>query len=325
LSGDQRTLERMRIEAQTLGQLRHQHIVQITAFGQTRDARPYIVMEYLRGRTLREELVARGPLPLDEALTYGCELLSALGAAHSIGVVHRDIKPDNLFICRLPDGRQLLKVLDFGVAKVTSEVSPIQPLDDQMRTETGAVIGTPRWQSPEGAVGQPVDARADVYAAGLVMYLLLTGRGPFDHFESDSTVLEAHATEAALPPSRYARQPLPPELDFAILKALSKDPVQRYQSAEEFRRDLLELRANSHQRPSRPETYASAPAPAPAEMPLAEVQAASELPSTNLDLNSVSAPAMPARRRTPWLIAFLVFAITGALSAAAVAALQGAP
>jgi serine/threonine-protein kinase len=240
LNGDVRTLEQMRIEAQTLGALRHRHIVGIIAVGRTRDGRPFIVTERLHGRTVRQELVQRGRLPALEALAYTCQLLSALSATHAIGIVHRDIKPDNLFICEIA-GRRLLKVLDFGIARVASPTSPVRPLPDDCRTNTGDVIGTPVWQSPEGAMGFRVDERADLYATALVLYTLLAGRGPFDHFQSDSRVLSAHVVEDPEPPSRYTQGPLPAELDRIILKALSKDPGARFQTATEFSNALLEV------------------------------------------------------------------------------------
>ena len=253
LNGDVRTLEQMRIEAQTLGALRHRHIVGIIAVGRTRDGRPFIVTERLHGRTVRQELVQRGRLPALEALAYTCQLLSALSATHAIGIVHRDIKPDNLFICEVA-GRRLLKVLDFGIARVASPTSPVRPLPDDCRTNTGDVIGTPVWQSPEGAMGFRVDERADLYATALVLYTLLAGRGPFDHFQSDSRVLSAHVVEDPEPPSRYTQDLLPAELDRIILKALSKDPGARFQTATEFSNALLEVYESLQRAPGSLET-----------------------------------------------------------------------
>ncbi len=238
LNGHQRTAERMRIEAEGLGNLRHVNIVSIAGYDHLPDGRPFILMEHLRGRTLREELLARGRLPVLEALTYACQLLSGLAAAHSIGIVHRDIKPDNLF---LQNGRRtVLKVLDFGVARVASESSPVRPLPDALLTQTGQVIGNLPYQSPEGATGAHVDARADLYSAALVLYAMLAGRGPFDHVD-DSMILHAHVEIAPEAPSHYATDPIPAELDAAILRALAKDPNQRFQTADEFRAELARI------------------------------------------------------------------------------------
>jgi serine/threonine-protein kinase len=325
LASDPQLLERIRIEAQALGQLRHPHIVSVSTFGKTVDGRPYIIMEYLQGRTLREELVARGRLPVLEAVTYAGELLSALSAAHAIGVVHRDIKPDNLFLSEAPSSPRALKVLDFGVARVTSH-SPVRALNPDLATESGVVIGTPRWQSPEGAMGRPVDARGDVYAAALVLYVMLAGRGPFDHFESDSMVLSAHAVEDALPPSKHSVAPLPAELDAAVLRALSKDPETRFQSAAEFgavlERVVQLLMAPAAARVVFQSAVSSKPPKAPeSPRPPAALPALNELRSAR--------PAAAAVRGTlgrPALLVLLVFVLTGAVTALAVAKLlSGGP
>jgi serine/threonine protein kinase len=240
LSSDPRLVERLRVEAQALAMLQHEHVVKIVDFDATRSGRPFIVMELLEGRTLAEELSARGRLPVLEAVSFACQILSGLGAAHEIGVVHRDIKPDNLFVCQRPDGGRFIKVLDFGVARVMPGSSAVEPLPHDMRTRTGVVVGTPRFVSPEGAVGQHVDARADIYAVALVLYVMLCGRGPFDHFD-DQMLLSAHAVEDPDPPSRFTDEPVPLELDQVVLKSLSKDPNGRFQTADEFRRHLVQV------------------------------------------------------------------------------------
>jgi eukaryotic-like serine/threonine-protein kinase len=238
LAGDARLVDRMRVEAQSLGRLNHPHIVQITGFGRTREGRPFLVMEWLRGHTLTAELASFGKLPAQEALRLACQLLSALTAAHAIGVVHRDIKPDNLFLCVEPDGSRILKVLDFGVARVMPGAPDSAPNPLTIPTGTGVVIGTPRFVSPEGAVGQRVDARADLYAAALVLYTMVAGRGPFDHFEGDQRLLSAHALEDPTPPSQFNDVPAPSLLDAVILKGLAKNPADRYQNALEFKQEL---------------------------------------------------------------------------------------
>jgi eukaryotic-like serine/threonine-protein kinase len=324
LASDPRTLERMRIEAESAGQLQHPHITSVAAFGKTHDGRPFIVMEYLRGRTLREELVERGPLPLLEVVTYGAELLSALAAAHGIGIVHRDIKPDNLFLCDGP--RRTLKVLDFGIARVATAASPIKPLPEELLTNTGELIGTPLFQSPEGALGQHVDARADVYAAGLMLYVMLTGRGPFDH-HAGSAVLSAHVTEVPEPPSRYARAPIPAELERAVLKALSKHPDQRFQSAEEFRHALLEVAAFVTCPPGWLETSAfrrsdPVPTPLPSPASLAPAPASPRALATSPTATPASTSVRPRALGIAALAA--IFLLTGAAAAAAVAGLYGA-
>ena len=237
-AGDPQLADRVRLEAQSLGRLNHPHIVSIIGAGRTSDERPFIVMEYLQGHTLADELVVHGQLPVVEALSYACQLLRALAATHALGIIHRDIKPENLFLCDSTGGARTLKVLDFGVARIMPDASPHAPHPLAVPTDTGVVVGTPRYVSPEGAAAQPVDHRADLYAAALVLYLAVAGQGPFDHIRSDSMVLSAHATEDPEPPSRFAREPIPPELDRVLLRALRKAPGERFQSADELREEL---------------------------------------------------------------------------------------
>jgi serine/threonine protein kinase len=231
-------LDRFRLEAQALGRLEHPHIVSVVNFGTTNDGRPYILLEHLTGRSLAAELKERGRLPVREALHFTGQILSALKAAHAIGVVHRDIKPPNLFLCDAADGARVLKVLDFGVARVLPEAPEGAPMPLSVPTGTGAVIGTPRFVSPEGASGRRVDERADIYGVALVLYAMLAGRGPFDHLRGRKKLLNAHEREEPEPPSSYAEDPIPTELDRAVLKALAKNPEERFQTAAEFRRAL---------------------------------------------------------------------------------------
>jgi serine/threonine-protein kinase len=236
-------VDRARIEAQTLARLRHANIVSVTGFGYTKDTRPFVVMEYLRGRTLDEELKAVGEIPVTEALDFASQLLAALAAAHELGVVHRDIKPSNLFLCNPHEGIRTLKVLDFGVARVLPGASALAPEPPAVPTDSGILVGTPRYLSPEGAQGQRVDTRADIYAAALMLYAMLTGRGPFDEIARDTAVLLAHVVRMPPAPSLLAQQVIPRELDLMVLKALEKEPERRYQSALEFKQELDRLAA----------------------------------------------------------------------------------
>jgi serine/threonine-protein kinase len=246
LASDARLVDRMRVEAQSLGRLNHPHIVQITGFGTTRDKRPFLVMEWLRGHTLTAELATFGQLHAKEAIRLAGQLLSALTAAHAIGVVHRDIKPDNLFLTIDADGTKNLKVLDFGVARVMPDAPDSAPNPLAVPTGTGVVVGTPRFVSPEGAMGQRVDGRADLYAAALVLYTMVAGRGPFDDLEGDQRLLSAHALDDPPPPSQYTSPPAPSLLDAAILKGLSKNPSERFQTAIEFKNEIDRISDNLH-------------------------------------------------------------------------------
>lgn len=243
-SADSQLLDRMRIEAQALGRLDHANIVTVSGFGTASDGRPFIVMELLRGQTLADELAARGRLPLLEAVSLARQLLSALAAAHALGIVHRDVKPENLFIVDQEDGTKLLKVLDFGIARVMPGFSERAPQPLALPTETGLVVGTPRFVSPEGATGARVDQRADLYAAGLVLYTMLAGRGPFDHLTGEAALLNAHVSLRPEAPSAVASVTLPKALDAIILHSLSKRPDGRFQNAAEFIQRLDQLTAS---------------------------------------------------------------------------------
>ena len=226
-------VDRMRLEAQSLGRLRHPHIVGVAGFGTTDSGRPYLVLEHLEGRTLAEELAARTRLSVSEAVKYTGELLSALAAAHDLGIVHRDVKPENLFLWDGPEGRSL-KMLDFGVARVLPVAHADAPMPLCVPTETGIVIGTPQFVSPEGAVGTRVDARADLYSAALILYTMLAGRGPFEDVRDQEQILRAHASEPPPPPSMFTEQPLPEPLEGLILQALEKNPEHRFTTARAF-------------------------------------------------------------------------------------------
>ena len=234
LAGQPQLIDRVRIEAEALGTLNHPNIVSVNNFGTTNDGRPFIVMEYLRGRDLARELVSGRLFTLNDSIRFALEATAALSAAHSIGIVHRDIKPENLFLHENADGHVTLKVLDFGVARIIPGVSPNTPTPLAQPTNTGVIIGTLRYVSPEGASGSRVDGRADIYSLGLVLYRMLAGRGPFSDSLKNCDLITACLTEDPNPPSRYARVPIPPELDEIVLKALRKDPNERFQSAREF-------------------------------------------------------------------------------------------
>jgi len=212
---------RMRREARALGQLRHPNIVAITDFAITETGRPFFVMEYLEGETLHEHLRLHQILPRHSAVAVARQMLAALGAAHARGIVHRDIKPQNLFLQARPNAVPLLKVLDFGAARDTQSVaSSGVPL----ATRTGTVLGTLGYLSPEAADGQRVDQRADLYAVGLVLTVMLAGQLPKPAATSGGKV-----TEATLElPANTA------DLSGTILRALAFTPAERFQNAEEF-------------------------------------------------------------------------------------------
>ncbi len=243
LAKDPALVKRMQIEARTLAALASPYIVQVTDFGQTATGRTYIVMERLVGRTLGAELSARGALPAAEAIGYVVQVLAGLEAAHAAGIVHRDIKPENVFLCdATKDAPRMVKILDFGVAKVLDVDAEVhRPALPRLVTEEGGIVGTPRVVAPEQALGKPVDARTDVYAAGLLLYTAIAGRGPFAHLKDATELLKANVMERPAPLSTLA--PIPPALDAAVQRALEKRPADRFPSAEAFAVELRRIAA----------------------------------------------------------------------------------
>ncbi|SDO04885.1 Stk1 family PASTA domain-containing Ser/Thr kinase [Geodermatophilus sp. DSM 45219] len=220
---------RFRREAQAAASLNHPAIVAVYDTGEDRTssgATPYIVMEYVEGETLRDVLRREGVLPPDRAMTLAADICAALDFSHRNGIVHRDVKPGNVMIT--PQGT--VKVMDFGIARAVSDSAATM-------TSTAAVIGTAQYLSPEQARGESVDARSDVYSLGCLLYELVTGAPPFTG-DSPVSVAYQHVREDPRLPSSV-NPAIPADLDAIVLKALSKNPANRYQSAAEMRNDLL--------------------------------------------------------------------------------------
>jgi eukaryotic-like serine/threonine-protein kinase len=243
LAGRPEMRDRMRVEAQALARIRHPSLVMVTDAGHTRSRRPFVVMERLFGRSLREELYSRKVLPVGEAAEIGRQVLLGLCAAHGAGLVHRDIKPDNIFLCQSDDGRPCVKVLDFGVVKIVQAGrDPRTPEPLAAPTGENVTLGTPRYFSPEQARGaRDLDARSDLYSVGLVLYGMVAGRGPFDQYRRLSELFHAHAVEAPLPPSAVAPQPVPEVLDRIVARALAKPREERFPDAQSFADALARL------------------------------------------------------------------------------------
>src|SRR5947209_6137043 len=220
-ANDEQFVERFRREAKNAAGLSHPNIVSIYDRGEAENTY-YIAMEYLDGRSLKELVVARGPLPVEDVIAFTRQVLAALRFAHRKGVVHRDIKPHNVMADA--DGR--LKVTDFGIARAGAS---------QM-TEAGSIIGTAQYLSPEQARGAAVDQRSDLYSIGVVLYEMLTGEVPFNG-ETPVEIAMRHLSDTPQPPSTK-RPEIPPDLDMIVLRALAKNPDDRFQTAEEMDADL---------------------------------------------------------------------------------------
>ncbi|WP_259465110.1 protein kinase domain-containing protein [Streptomyces sp. TLI_171] len=212
-------------EAHAVAALNHHSIVAVYDTGEEQhggESTPYIVMELVEGRTVRELLVDEAAPPVDQALIITAGVLEALSYSHRHGIVHRDIKPANVIITTAG----AVKVMDFGIARALTGAASTM-------TQTGMVMGTPQYLSPEQALGKAVDHRSDLYAAGCMLYELLTLRPPFTG-ETPLSVVYQHVQDAPVPPSR-ANDRVPPQLDALVLRALEKNPDDRFQSADEFR------------------------------------------------------------------------------------------
>ncbi|MFN2615060.1 MAG: Stk1 family PASTA domain-containing Ser/Thr kinase [Actinomycetota bacterium] len=222
-SGDPHFIERFRREAQNAASLNHPNIVGVYDTGSD-DGTHYIVMEYVKGKTLRDVIREEGPLLPERVAEIGAEVCAGLSFAHQHGIVHRDIKPANIMIT--PQGS--VKVADFGIARAISGESV---------TQTAMVLGTAQYFSPEQAQSHEVDARSDIYSVGVVLYEMLTRQVPFTG-SSPVAIMYKHVKEAPMLPSRL-NPDVPPALEAIVMKAIAKNPDNRYQTAEEMREDLL--------------------------------------------------------------------------------------
>jgi len=294
-------VERFRREAQAAANLNHPNIVAIYDWGQE-GGTYFIVMEYVEGRSLRDLIRNEGPIDAGRAADITAEIASALAFAHRSGVVHRDVKPGNVLIT--PQGN--VKVTDFGIARAGAS--------DGL-TQTGSVMGTATYFSPEQAQGLAVDGRSDVYSLGVVLYELVCGGVPFVA-DSPVSVAYKHVREEPVPPSQRNTD-VPPGLEQIIMSALAKDPDQRYQSADDMRADLLRFR--------RGRPLAAAPVTAiMAEMPTATV--ANPGMAAYAGTATIAAPRVPpetngyghepTRRRHPVLYTLLVLLVLAGIFAA---------
>jgi eukaryotic-like serine/threonine-protein kinase len=335
LCDDRGAIERFIDEARVVNEIGSPNIVDVFAFGTLPDGRYYLVMEWLRGESLRDRL-ASGALPLDEACDITLALARALDAGHAKGVIHRDVKPENIFLIEVPDDTPRVKLLDFGIAKLVNDDHRTE------RTLAGAMVGTPQYVAPEQARGLAIDHRADTYSLGVVLYELITGSPPFVA-DNAAEMIAKHLTEPAPEPS-LLRDEAPEALDELVIAMLVKHPTGR-PSLTHVQQVLKRVRgelATTPMRPLRirdlrfsaavttplpafvdaltsqdeppPAAPAAPPEPKSAELEATPVPADDETPERDSRWSTLRRdPATAERRRTLWILLAALAIATGAL------------
>lgn len=281
-------IERMRHEARVVGQIGHPNICQVFDIGQLSDGTPYLVMERLRGQTLAKRLEVRGPVPYGEVVEIAIQVLAALEAAHRKGVIHRDLKPDNIFLAERASG-SVAKVLDFGISKATS-------LEDKPHhlTRTGMVMGTPYYMAPEQALGERnLDGRLDVWGMGVVLYEALSGRRPFVAKNYNALLVQILTAEAE--PLERVVVGLPAGLSAVVHRALAKKREDRFSSARELGEALQPFRSDAR---ASDRGRAQAPGDGVGKMPTGPRGTSVQAPRYGTEDPKVARPA-PARPGLP--------------------------
>jgi eukaryotic-like serine/threonine-protein kinase len=298
---DQEFVERFRREASAAAGLQHPNVVNVFDRGR-HDGTYYIAMEHLQGRTLKDIVESEAPLAQERVVDFGLQILQAAGFAHRHGVIHRDFKPHNVIV----DEHGHAKVTDFGIARAgASEM-----------TETGSIMGTAQYLSPEQAQGHAVTATSDLYSIGVMLYEMLAGRLPFEGDSAVSIALK-HLSEAPIPISQI-RPDVHPALESVVMAALAKDPARRWQTAEDFAEGLAAAGAQLGDESGSLGAAAFVPVPAP-------VPAGADGDTPPPVLALVSQPEPKKRRRWPWFaIGLLALALVGFLTYLAVSALTAA-
>ena len=233
---DEAARTRFQLEARAAVVLHHPNAVSVTDFGQTPDGLVYIVMELIKGYTLREILTKEAPLETARAISVMLQASAAVAAAHEAGIIHRDLKPSNILVTKSADAPAMVKVLDFGIAKLAADT--LDDDDGSALTLPGTPIGTPRYMSPEQHEGGEITPATDVYSLGIILYEMLTGMAPF----TGSSVVEIAMKHTNYPPRppREIVAAIPEDVERVVLHALEKQPEARPANAAEFHRELLE-------------------------------------------------------------------------------------
>jgi serine/threonine-protein kinase len=237
--------ERFAREARVAAAIHHPNVCTVIDAGSLPDGRPFIVMERLWGESLRKCLVRTGAIDARVMIDLAIQVLSGLEAVHAMGIVHRDVKPDNVFLVQRPGYPPLVKLLDFGMCRSSASALDDEPMpaDDRTLTFAGTVVGTPEYMAPEQVSGtRTFDARIDIYAVGVVLYEALTGTRAFT--APDVRAVLVSVLVKTLPPLRSLRPDLPPSLEWIVSRAIDRNPRARYATARELRHDLSAARTS---------------------------------------------------------------------------------
>jgi serine/threonine protein kinase len=319
-SRNEELVKRFQQEAIAASRIGQENIVSVTDFGRTAEGALYFVMEALEGTNLKSLLTREGQIPLYRAIPILIQVSRALAAAHAQGIIHRDLKAENVMIVPRDEGGELVKVLDFGISKVSALE---QAGDGKRLTRNGAVMGTPDYMAPEQALGDGVDQRADIYSIGVLTYEMVTGTVPFQS-SSVMEVLVMHMRDRPDAPSK--RRPdlgFPPELDAFVLKALEKEPDKRQQSMNEVKEELkrvariapgasLSPEPTSGSRRVTPYPAVTPEAFAPTRVSLPQVQGPAAAPTIVSPGASPTAMVQPKRSRAPWIVVALAVPLAAA-------------
>jgi serine/threonine-protein kinase len=277
LVNDHESAARFAREASSAARIIHPNVAAVFDYGES-DGLVYLVMEYVDGEPLSRVMAREAPLSLERSVDLARQIADGLGSAHELGIVHRDLKPDNILITRNKNGREVAKVVDFGIAKVVRENA------SDALTRTGLVIGTPEFMSPEQLLGDPIDARSDLYALGCIVHLMLTASPPFSATTREQ-MIKRRLTEDA-PHIQHIDPGLPDSLDRIVVRLLARNPVERYSSAAEVR-DAL---SGTHVRRHDLSPVLRTPQPTPRSAPTLSFESAMLAPTEQTDVS-------PAPRR----------------------------
>lgn len=287
--------QRLRREAKLSAMLESPHVVRIFERGRTRDGDYFIVMEYLEGEELTEVICREGKLPPPRVAHIARQVLNALDEAHSLNVIHRDLKPNNIFLCRGEGQEDLVKLFDFGIAKVGADVQGSGVKESVKLTVMGGVLGTPVYMSPEQGMGKELTPVSDLYSLGIVLYEALTGRVPFDDRDPMRVLLQ-HISEPLPPlPEDIAQS----ALGRAVLRSLEKEPAARFATAADF---LAAIEGREVPVPvTDPSAKPADDVPTPAAPPEPSVEQMTPAPPEPLAEPTLASPPLEPSRNMTWV------------------------